>query len=1109
MAERTDTTPLQKEEIRADLELTEQEFVNKYGVPKNTILRHVFNDVDAWNDWNRRRKRQIDEATQPQAQKPVRKWSVGDVVHPKVGPHKGEPHKVIHVHPDGSMNIVPQVQVHAQNKYRLGAARCTDDQIDMPITDKQQRGLDKRNTPKAEKPSKEGHVAVKDAEGKFAGRFKSQAEAEKKHSGGGVTFHPIKLSEDFEYELLGEPVHEVSRDLLHRYFDKAATSRGRAERDGDTATVAKRDRGTGTAYTKMSQGDLGSKSSYKPKFVGEDMIEEGAMADLAVTAAKHAHENKMDPITARKHVSDTLMKVVNQHTGHDRTKIHNAASDAVSHGMKHFHSLRESSTSYLLQQAAADNKKQLNENAKMKKLHAEYNEAIEKRDYVKAALLKGKMKKHIHFDYQGTLREDKSELAALYTAYNIASVSGNKEEALRIKAEIAKLEKFDFDGTLSEEHGGNFYVLHEGRKVSGPHPSREQATIALSNYAVGQKLNESNLSIKKENLNEMIEEGHPAFRSKNREQGKIVHVLADDHHLERKRLEAPHLEDGQYGPTKTVRHGEHTLAVYQSGYDERRSAPIMSVRGTGSRPVPHHVLHQYAKSIAHQDDKFLGESEAVNEISIDLARNYSRKAINQIRREKGNRDLQKKMKKRDAMVDLASQKVVDQDVKVKARNLDEGQIAEVSGNLLDRYIRKASGDFTMAKTGERNTYGDGKKYWQKTADKRKKGIAQAYNKLDAGEGRQPEKPVKVPSVVREDEQIDEISRDRKIEYLKHVTDSGGFLRSPKPASLAGLKKKVTKTVKDGIKKGGFDLGGESGAFMKYHKREKIMNKVAKSVGLTEDEQINEVATHHVHIEDSKGRSHGKIGIKAFDDAMAQRHAERIVGNKPFRGMKITKITRAKPTATENEIKGIHEIEQLDEKRAYVEPFTTADGKQGYKSSNKHGKVKFWNEHGKASAYKHAGLNEENEMINEARRGRPPKNGAGREENEREHIIVQLRKNVSINGTKPIRFADNSEHSVDPAHAERALAHYAGLGPAHKEQFQKHIETSHANLMNFHTFKPKDETSKVDYRPLTGKDARTIKKPGARTTERSEEDRRHDRTLLIKRIAKKLRQAKNS
>lgn len=48
---------------------------------------------------------------------------IGDRVKPKIGPLRGVPHKVMHVHPDGHVNISPQVPPR-QNPYRLGAIKA-------------------------------------------------------------------------------------------------------------------------------------------------------------------------------------------------------------------------------------------------------------------------------------------------------------------------------------------------------------------------------------------------------------------------------------------------------------------------------------------------------------------------------------------------------------------------------------------------------------------------------------------------------------------------------------------------------------------------------------------------------------------------------------------------------------------------------------------------------------------------------------------------------------------------------------------------------------------------------------------------------------------------
>ncbi|TFH08901.1 MAG: hypothetical protein E4H14_05540 [Candidatus Thorarchaeota archaeon] len=59
----------------------------------------------------------------------VETHKVGSKVIPHIGPHKGVPHEVIHVHDDGTMNIRP-IGLSARNtKYRLGAVRAKADQV--------------------------------------------------------------------------------------------------------------------------------------------------------------------------------------------------------------------------------------------------------------------------------------------------------------------------------------------------------------------------------------------------------------------------------------------------------------------------------------------------------------------------------------------------------------------------------------------------------------------------------------------------------------------------------------------------------------------------------------------------------------------------------------------------------------------------------------------------------------------------------------------------------------------------------------------------------------------------------------------------------------------
>jgi hypothetical protein len=56
-------------------------------------------------------------------------YKVGDRVIPKIGPHAGQVHRVIHVYDTGHMNIKPEHTAPARNKYRLGAARAHPEQV--------------------------------------------------------------------------------------------------------------------------------------------------------------------------------------------------------------------------------------------------------------------------------------------------------------------------------------------------------------------------------------------------------------------------------------------------------------------------------------------------------------------------------------------------------------------------------------------------------------------------------------------------------------------------------------------------------------------------------------------------------------------------------------------------------------------------------------------------------------------------------------------------------------------------------------------------------------------------------------------------------------------
>ena len=60
-------------------------------------------------------------------------YKVGDRVVAKIGPHKGEVHKVIHVHDSGHINITPVTG--GRNRYHLGAAKASPEDVTKHLTE--------------------------------------------------------------------------------------------------------------------------------------------------------------------------------------------------------------------------------------------------------------------------------------------------------------------------------------------------------------------------------------------------------------------------------------------------------------------------------------------------------------------------------------------------------------------------------------------------------------------------------------------------------------------------------------------------------------------------------------------------------------------------------------------------------------------------------------------------------------------------------------------------------------------------------------------------------------------------------------------------------------
>ena len=102
-------------------------------------------------------------------------------------------------------------------------------------------------------------------------------------------------------------------------------------------------------------------------------------------------------------------------------------------------------------------------------------------------------------------------------------------------------------------------------------------------------------------------------------------------------------------------------------------------------------------------------------------------------------------------------------------------------------------------------------------------------------------------------------------------------------------------------------------------------------------------------------------------------------------------------------------------------------------------------------------------LDEAKRGRPRKN-ATEEEPEHEHIVMQLRKVVSLRGNYPMTFADGKKSMLSQQSAHKLLAQHDSLKPADKEAFANHIAKSADYLRNTLQGKPIPPPEKKIYLP---------------------------------------------
>jgi len=84
-------------------------------------------------------------------------------------------------------------------------------------------------------------------------------------------------------------------------------------------------------------------------------------------------------------------------------------------------------------------------------------------------------------------------------------------------------------------------------------------------------------------------------------------------------------------------------------------------------------------------------------------------------------------------------------------------------------------------------------------------------------------------------------------------------------------------------------------------------------------------------------------------------------------------------------------------------------------------------------------------VSEARRGRPPKTGVRKDDDMEasKHIVMQLRKSVSLRGQHPVEFKSGETKKISSAHAQRALNKHNSLRtPIEKKNYMDKLHHSH-------------------------------------------------------------------
>ena len=135
------------------------------------------------------------------------------------------------------------------------------------------------------------------------------------------------------------------------------------------------------------------------------------------------------------------------------------------------------------------------------------------------------------------------------------------------------------------------------------------------------------------------------------------------------------------------------------------------------------------------------------------------------------------------------------------------------------------------------------------------------------------------------------------------------------------------------------------------------------------------------------------------------------------------LDEAKPTIVSAPIRGANQDQSGENTKSTSADYTISDSKK---------------------------MKKEEVELDEAKRGRPRKNpapgGEPGEEDEHEHVIMQLRKVVSTHGALPVKHLDGKSTKMTPQLAQHALnKHNAMKTAAEKQDFEQKLHKSHDSM----------------------------------------------------------------